>query len=435
MEAGAPALNREGKVFLLIGPPGAGKSTIAGPLAVEHGAYEIDSDAAKVRIPEWSSMGTSPVHVESTDIVEKARTDALRRGDNIILPVLGRDKQKLQKFVEQLQAANHEVHLILADIPHEQASHRAVTRWLEVDRLVDPLYIQNEVRDLPQQTYEGLKTHPGLASARRYDLTGPRDTPLADRLRELRQNDGAEQSSRSGRRDDGLDAQVDREGRPVQTGAEASRVEPREVPPSARGRATSVLFPDGSEVKARYHVVEAASLEPSHNPTSFEKNPRYPEGRAAAGVPRRAGQGSARPRRSHRRRSSTRGFSSTRPRVRTVQPITTPRPNGDRRERARSWRRCARRVHAPERFATVRERAASSVSQRPLRDMTPASFAHMEHPVLVRRLEDDGVDFGESRERSASLNRLTDQDTRKSKEAVSEGGTRAQSVEGCGRAA
>ena len=54
------------------------------------------------------------------------------------------------------------------------------------------------------------------------------------------------------------------------------------TPPSASqgqtGRETVLRVPSGTEHRARYRVVEASSLTPSHNPVTFGKNPRYPEG-------------------------------------------------------------------------------------------------------------------------------------------------------------
>lgn len=49
--------------------------------------------------------------------------------------------------------------------------------------------------------------------------------------------------------------------------------------PGAEGRETTVKPGDeGEPLRARYRVVESDALQPSHNPETFQPNPRYPEG-------------------------------------------------------------------------------------------------------------------------------------------------------------
>ena len=49
-------------------------------------------------------------------------------------------------------------------------------------------------------------------------------------------------------------------------------------PTGQTGRETILRVPSGTEHRARYRVVEASSLTPSHNPQTFGKNEAYPEG-------------------------------------------------------------------------------------------------------------------------------------------------------------
>lgn len=56
-------------------------------------------------------------------------------------------------------------------------------------------------------------------------------------------------------------------------------VEPGERIAGPEGREAPVKPADAGEpIPARYRVVEADALEPSHNPETFQRNPRYPEG-------------------------------------------------------------------------------------------------------------------------------------------------------------
>ena len=53
---------------------------------------------------------------------------------------------------------------------------------------------------------------------------------------------------------------------------------PTAAPKGQTGRETVLRVPSGTEHRARYRVVEASSLTPSHNPVTFGKNTAYPEG-------------------------------------------------------------------------------------------------------------------------------------------------------------
>lgn len=70
-------------------------------------------------------------------------------------------------------------------------------------------------------------------------------------------------------------------GRAERTGTEIGRIEDAagkgKTIPGAEGSATSLLTPT-RQIPARYRLVEADSLQPSHDARTFARNPRYPEG-------------------------------------------------------------------------------------------------------------------------------------------------------------
>lgn len=170
---GTGAVNKNRRVDIVMGPPAAGKSTVfADPLAKEHGSLIIDSDMAKERLPEFDGgNGAGIVHEESAQIIEGLGGvfhKALKNGDNIVLPIVGRGTNKIVQLRDALKQAGYEVHLHLNELPKEKATQRAVARFYSHGRFVDPDYVHNVVGDRPSQVYENLKKIGGFHSYEKY---------------------------------------------------------------------------------------------------------------------------------------------------------------------------------------------------------------------------------------------------------------------------
>ena len=113
------SVSRERRAFVVLGPPGAGKSKVVADRAVaEHGALEIDSDVAKESLPEFmDGINAQGVHAESARIVEDIVTPrAIAAGDNIVLPRVGGKGRSVAKLLDQLQEAGYTVELSLVDL-------------------------------------------------------------------------------------------------------------------------------------------------------------------------------------------------------------------------------------------------------------------------------------------------------------------------------
>ena len=78
------------------------------------------------------------------------------RGDNIVLPLVGKDTKKIGGMLAGFKNEGYTAHLVFMDLPIKEAAARAVTRLIEKKRWVDPEYVLS-IRDFPSQTYEALK--------------------------------------------------------------------------------------------------------------------------------------------------------------------------------------------------------------------------------------------------------------------------------------
>lgn len=180
---GEPA--RERKAVLILGPPAAGKSTVANEYLSSMRARLIDSDEVKKLMPEFEGgRGAGAVHEESSFIAANDLLEpALRRGDNIVRPTVGTDAAKIRRQVEALQRAGYEVHLVINELPALKAARRAWMRFASEERWVDPRYIF-DVGDRPRAAFDAVKRDQGITSARRYsnDVPKGQDPELLEEL-------------------------------------------------------------------------------------------------------------------------------------------------------------------------------------------------------------------------------------------------------------
>ena len=173
---GTGAVKKEKRADIVLGPPAAGKSSVVTtPLAKEHGSLIIDADMAKELLPEFEGgRGAGRVHQESAQIAEELLLDrALENGDNVVLPLVGKNSNKIRRLRDVLVDRGYEVHLHLVDLPAEKAAARAVERFEQTGRFVDPHYVLN-IGDSPAKTYDIIKSEGGIASYERFSNDVPR---------------------------------------------------------------------------------------------------------------------------------------------------------------------------------------------------------------------------------------------------------------------
>lgn len=179
-------VKQERRVDIVIGPPAAGKSSVlANPLSQKYGSRIIDSDMAKAMLPEFDGgFGAGRVHEESALITEDAvLIAAVQNGDNIVIPWVGKNPQKLRNTLEQLKQNGYSVHLSLNELDPDKAARRAVSRFQNTGRFVDPDYVLS-VGWKPSEVYDILKKEGGFDSYVKYsnDVPYGRPATLLDRF-------------------------------------------------------------------------------------------------------------------------------------------------------------------------------------------------------------------------------------------------------------
>jgi predicted ABC-type ATPase len=172
---GQGAAKKEHQATIVLGMPASGKSTrMAIPAAEESGSMIIDSDMIKEHLPEFNEgKGAGAVHKESSDIADAVYYRALKNGDNIVYPLIGKNPERLTKLVAELKDSGYDVHLKYMQISPEEAAKRAVTRHAETGRFVDPHYVLNEVGTNAERTYGILRDGGGLKSYEAYNNEVP----------------------------------------------------------------------------------------------------------------------------------------------------------------------------------------------------------------------------------------------------------------------
>jgi len=156
---GRPKVEGEAKrAVIVLGPPASGKSSIANPIARKINATIIDPDEAKKILPEYKGgMGAAATHRESKDITERVREIAATKGDNVVIPTVGDETDKIEDMINYWQSKGYEVDLVDVIVPAQEARTRMLKRFANTGRLIPFEYI-DEVGDLPTQTYDIIKS-------------------------------------------------------------------------------------------------------------------------------------------------------------------------------------------------------------------------------------------------------------------------------------
>lgn len=140
--------------FIVIGYPGAGKSTAAAMLRDTYLAAHVSAGDAKQIIPEYDQgQNSGGVQEESGDLAAAMMVALAASGKNMVLETVG-TSSGVAKRTQFLRENGYRVALIFQDMPKAIAMERAVARY------------QAEGRAIPVRLYDSLHADAVYATAR-----------------------------------------------------------------------------------------------------------------------------------------------------------------------------------------------------------------------------------------------------------------------------
>lgn len=145
------------RATIILGPPAAGKSTLAERLSKKTRSAIVDVDEAKPYIREYNKgIGANAVHEESTYLTKAAFDGAFKEGMNVILPKVGASPSSIAKTIAELKSQGYTVDIVNLYVDQDQAAKRMGYRFLSTGRLI-PSDFYRSIGDRPRNTFRDMK--------------------------------------------------------------------------------------------------------------------------------------------------------------------------------------------------------------------------------------------------------------------------------------
>ena len=167
---GGPLYER--KAVIVLGPPAAGKSTLAESISKGTRSAIVDVDEAKKFAPEYNGgLGASAVHTETAVLTDMAFESIYREGMNVVLPKVGATVKSIQKTIDKLRANGYDVDIVNLNVSQDEAARRMGARFVNTGRLI-PSGFYRSIGNKPTITFNELKRSDGVRSYAEVDANG-----------------------------------------------------------------------------------------------------------------------------------------------------------------------------------------------------------------------------------------------------------------------
>lgn len=156
-------VRKDSRLDIVIGLPASGKSSaVADVISSEFHSRIIDNDEAKKLLPEYNDgWGAGVVHEESQLISGTQLQKALMKHENIVLPKVGSDPEKIDRIIKLAKSEDYKVNVHFVDLEREKALGRMLNRFLEDGRFLAPELIDKYCNSVDgnkiSKCYETLK--------------------------------------------------------------------------------------------------------------------------------------------------------------------------------------------------------------------------------------------------------------------------------------
>jgi len=156
--------------FLVLGPPGAGKSVALKPIIEQYGAIESDADYFNAKISP-DGIGHISQGEEAGYMAKYTTLKGIKEGYNMAVPMVGGgDPARLEATIRIAKENGMKIHLIYVDTPPGVAAQNVMNRALRLTdpnpdiartgQFAEPSYVKY-VGSGPRNNYERLKSQLG----------------------------------------------------------------------------------------------------------------------------------------------------------------------------------------------------------------------------------------------------------------------------------
>lgn len=162
---------REGEApvaIILLGKPGAGKTTVVRSMGNTTPTTIINSDDIKEKIPGHKPNAAQVTHERSCDIARNYLAPAAIEARHNITFDMTNNQERVLKMVAELKTKGYKIDVVHVHVDNATSAERVYGRFLHTGRYV-PVQLALSYGDKPEKAYQALKTSGLVDRWRKYD--------------------------------------------------------------------------------------------------------------------------------------------------------------------------------------------------------------------------------------------------------------------------